>query len=58
MQAEKLEKLFKKLVKNHFPAIVLPGQPAKTASAKPEAEEIKHDDKIKFVDRIKVLKPE
>lgn len=49
------------MVKTFLPAIVLPGtQPKAQAppAPKPEEEEIKYQDKIRFTDRIKVLRPE
>lgn len=58
--ADKLEKSFKKMVKTFLPTINLPGAPVKasaTAATKHEEEEIKYQDKIRFTDRIKVLRP-
>lgn len=49
------------MVRTFLPSILLPGLPPKAAASpvsKSSCEEIKYSDKIKFIDRIKVLKPE
>ena len=60
--ADKLERSFKKMVRTFLPTIPLPNNGVATKSpqlpAKPEEEEIKYQEKIRFTDRLKVLKPE
>lgn len=49
------------MVRAFLPSINLPGAPQKTSAAPPPKsaeEEIKYNDKIKFTDRLKTLKPE